>query len=232
MLLASLSGTLFLYQGQEIGMTNHPTTWTPSDLRDVHSLNYLADIASRYPDDEEMKKRAWAAICAIGRDNARTPVQWTGDEGTSAGFTDEGVQPWMRVNENFDAINVAAQIGIKDSVLGMWQRMIALRKAEPALFVHGRYEVVDPEGEDTIVFVKHEVVEGEESERVAVVALNFKEERKRFQMPDVVKGKSMEVVIENGSGVGQRAEEELELGPWEGRVYVEKKVMPAAGLLG
>ena len=170
-----------------------------------------------------MKKRAWAAICAIGRDNARTPVQWTGKAGTSAGFTDEGVQPWMRVNENFDAINVASQVGVEDSVLGMWKRMIKLRKAEPALFVHGRYEVFDPEGEDTIVFVKHEVIEGKESGRIAVVVLNFKEERKQFDLPDVVKGKKIEVVVGNGSGIGQSGGEELELGPWEGRVYVEKK---------
>jgi len=174
-----------------------------------------------------MKKRAWNAICAIGRDNARTPVQWTGDAGTSAGFTDEGVEPWMRVNENFSSINVESQVGDPDSVLGMWKRMIALRKTEPALFVHGRYEVIDPENEDMIVFVKHEVVEGKETGRVAVVALNFRGEKKQFEMPEVVKGKSMEVVVGNGSGSGSGSgtgeDVGMDLGPWEGRVYVEKR---------
>jgi len=68
MLFGTLSGTLFIYQGQEIGMTNiDPTTWKLSDLRDVDSLNYYHQLEKDYPGDEELMKRAWQAICDIGR---------------------------------------------------------------------------------------------------------------------------------------------------------------------
>jgi len=68
MLFGSLSGTLFIYQGQEIGMTNiDPTTWKLSDLRDVDSLNYYHQLEKDYPGDEELMKRAWQAICDVGR---------------------------------------------------------------------------------------------------------------------------------------------------------------------
>jgi alpha-glucosidase len=72
-MLATLSGTLFLYQGQEIGMVNTPKNWGPEELRDIASLNYLSEMEKKYPGDKEMSKAAMAGIQRVGRDNARTP---------------------------------------------------------------------------------------------------------------------------------------------------------------
>lgn len=72
-MLTTLSGTLFLYQGQEIGMTNIPPEWGPEELRDVAALNYLDEMKKKHPSDEDMSKAAMAGIQRVGRDNARTP---------------------------------------------------------------------------------------------------------------------------------------------------------------
>jgi oligo-1,6-glucosidase len=216
MLLGTLSGTLFVYQGQEIGMTNHPTSWTPSDLRDVDSLNYLKDIEERYPGNEDMEKRAWKAICDLGRDNSRTPVQWSSNSKTSAGFTDEGVEPWMKVNENFKEVNVESQLNDPNSIRSFWKKMIQVRKNNEALFVHGKYEVVDPKDEKAFVFLKREIVEGKETGRVACIVLNWGSEEQKIELPEAVKGRKMDIVTSNGDGHGEM------YGPWEGRVYAER----------
>lgn len=75
-LLATLSGTLFLYQGQEVGMMNMPEEWTVEDMRDVDAKNYWKAILEEYPGDEGMQKRALTALQYLGRDNSRTPLQW------------------------------------------------------------------------------------------------------------------------------------------------------------
>ena len=76
MLLATLSGTLFLYQGQEIGMMNVPQDWGVDDFKDMDALMYLRDIRQKYPGDDGMMQQAMDALRHLGRDNARTPMQW------------------------------------------------------------------------------------------------------------------------------------------------------------
>jgi oligo-1,6-glucosidase len=91
-MLATLTGTLFLCQGQEIGMVNVPDSWTVEDFRDIASLNSWKATAERYAEDEKLGK-ALQMFRTTSRDNARTPVQW--DDGPNAGFCPQGVKPWI-----------------------------------------------------------------------------------------------------------------------------------------
>lgn len=80
MMTATLSGTLFLYQGEEIGMTNIPETWSIEDIKDIGSINYWNKMKEQYPNDKKMMDKVWKGIVDYSRDNARTPVQWSGEK--------------------------------------------------------------------------------------------------------------------------------------------------------
>jgi oligo-1,6-glucosidase len=207
MMLGLLSGTLFLYQGQEIGMTNIPETWSMEDIKDVASIKYYEKVQADHPGDGEILKRAWKGIVGYSRDNARTPMQWTAT--AHAGFS--STQPWMRVNDNYTAINVASQLRVNDSVLDFWQRIIFFRKSYADLWIHGSYRVHDIENPHTFVFEKISVTGSK-----ALVLLNFSGEEQEFEIPDGYEGKSMRCVISNEDRPAGR------LGPWEGRGYMEE----------
>ena len=118
-----LRGTSFLYQGEEIGMTNCPFP-DISELRDVESLNLLRQAAESGRVDW-----AWRGVRSKGRDNARTPMQW--DASPNGGFTDG--TPWIMVNPNAREINVAAAIRDPDSVLHYYRALLALRRERDVL---------------------------------------------------------------------------------------------------
>ncbi|MHB1454025.1 MAG: glycoside hydrolase family 13 protein [Saccharofermentanales bacterium] len=132
MMLLSLRGTPYIYQGQEIGMTNFDFT-SMADIRDVESRNIYAlmrriGLPQRY---------VWRMIRLTSRDNARTPMQW--DSSAGAGFT-EGT-PWLGISANHVSINVAAQTDDPDSVLSFYRKMISLRRTQPAL-IDGSYQEI------------------------------------------------------------------------------------------
>ena len=118
-----LRGTPFLYQGEEIGMTNCPFP-DISELRDVESLNLLRQAA-----ESGRMDWAWRGVRSKGRDNARTPMQW--DASPNGGFT--GGAPWIMVNPNAREINVAAAIRDPDSVLHYYRALLALRRERDVL---------------------------------------------------------------------------------------------------
>lgn len=126
-------GTPFIYQGEEIGMTDMPFT-SVDELRDIESLNFVAEALA---DDADALPRVMERIRRIGRDNARTPVQW--DAGPAAGFTTG--QPWIAVNPNHVSINAAAQRDDPASIYSFYRELIALRHREP-LVVTGDFEVL------------------------------------------------------------------------------------------
>lgn len=128
-----MKGTPFIYQGQEIGMTN---VQFPSieDYDDVGMVNfYKVETAKGRPHDEIMK-----IIWNQCRDNARTPMQW--DSSNKGGFTTAD-QTWLGVNPNYQEINVEAQLNDPDSILSFYRKLIELRK-ENSLFVYGTYELL------------------------------------------------------------------------------------------
>lgn len=134
-LLHLMKGTPYIYQGEEIGMTNYPVT-------DISQIN---DIESRNMYDERLaqgwsKKDILLSINAKGRDNARTPMQW--DTTEQAGFTTG--EPWLAVNENFDRINVEKSLEDSGSIFYTYQELIQLRKEHP-LVVWGDFRLLAPD---------------------------------------------------------------------------------------
>lgn len=129
-----LRGTPFLYQGEEIGMTNFPFR-SEAELRDVESLNLLAQARR-----EGRETWAWNGILHKGRDNARTPMQW--EDAPQAGFTTG--QPWIAVNPNYHDINVRKAQADPNSILCFYRELLALRQRENAL-LRGTFHLLLPE---------------------------------------------------------------------------------------
>jgi len=138
-------GTPYVYQGEELGMTNaHLTSF--DQYRDIESLRWVAqERAAGHTDDDRML----AALAAMGRDNARTPMQW--DDGPQAGFTTG--TPWLPVNPNHVTINAAAQRADPGSVFQHYRRLIELRHTEPAV-VLGDFTMLLPDDEHVYAFTR------------------------------------------------------------------------------
>ncbi len=166
-LLHGMRGTPYIYQGEEIGMTNYPFTGV-GDLMDVESINmYWERKRMGYPEGDILK-----SLRTKARDNARTPMQWDG--GHEAGFT-EGT-PWYTVNPNYTEINAKQSLEDPDSIFYYYQRLISLRKEQPIL-VYGDFELLCPE--DGKVFAYTREWEGEKW----LVVCNFYKEPAGFSYP-------------------------------------------------
>jgi oligo-1,6-glucosidase len=202
-MLGTLSGTLFIYQGQEIGMVNSKE-WKPEQIRDVAASNYWKEINKMYPGDGKMQKAALEGIQRVGRDNSRTPVHW--NAGPHAGFST--VEPWIRLNDYYTEINVEAQQKDPNSVLEFWKRVLRLRKQHADVLVHGNFEVHDYENLSTFAYVK------EKDGKKVLVVLNFTNEEQPVGIPKTLKDNKLELLIGSADKPGDM------LAPWEGRAYV------------
>jgi len=165
-LLAAIEFTIlatpFVYQGEELGMTNAGFD-SMEHYRDVDALNYY-----KYAVDEAglSKDETLANLRYRSRDNARTPMQW--DDGEQAGFTSG--TPWIEVNKNKDEINAFAQLADPNSVFHFYRSAIALRKETPALLC-GDFVRLDSGNEDAMVYERH--LEGER----VLVAVNMSDKQ-------------------------------------------------------
>ncbi len=162
-----LRGIPFLYQGQEIGMQNcewnNSGEWDDISTRDQYQTARKAGLS---------EKEALRVCADMSRDNARTPMQWSGEE--NAGFTSG--TPWMKVNPNYSEINVKAQQENEDSVLRYYQKLIALRKSEEykEVFTYGTFAPVYEEQESVMAFYRISEEENQETPKKRVlVAANF-----------------------------------------------------------
>ena len=135
MVLHGMQGTPYIYQGEELGMTN-PHFSRITDYRDVESLNMFAELRANGREPEELL----AILASKSRDNGRTPMQW--DASHNAGFT-EG-EPWIGVCDNYETVNARAALDDPDSVFYTYQSLIGLRKTLPVL-TWGDYEDLLPE---------------------------------------------------------------------------------------
>jgi oligo-1,6-glucosidase len=189
-------GTPYVYQGEEIGMTNFPFDSIEA-FRDIESLNHYAEATAAGASPEAVL----ASMRPMSRDNARTPMQW--DAGENAGFTTG--EPWIPVNPNHTEINAAAALEDPDSVLQHYRRLIELRHSEPAV-VHGDFTMLLEDDEQVYAFTR-----ALDDTELLVVA-NFSGEPATAAIEGWA---GAELVITNGDP----APAGLELGPWEARVY-------------
>lgn len=172
-LLHLMKGTPYIYQGEEIGMTNYEMA-SLDDIYDIESINmYHERLAAGYSEADIL-----TSINAKGRDHARTPMQWRGDQ-AHAGFT--AGQPWIPVNDNFTEINVAQNLAEKDSVFATYQQLIQYRR-DHDIVVKGDFQLLYPDHpavfaykrqwQDDAFVVFANVSEEEQTVDVAELSLN------------------------------------------------------------
>ena len=189
--LHGLQGTPYIYQGEELGMTNAP--YPVEELRDLESINAYNEMVERGMSESD----ALAAIHRMMRDNARTPMQWTA--GPHAGFTDGA--PWMMVNPNYTEINAAAALADPDSVFYTYQKLIALRKAH-RVFVEGDFTLLCPEDEQVFAYLRRGA--GQEM----LVAVNLSGRSAPFDLPEAFEGRAPLLATQGAPLAGT-------LRPWE-----------------
>lgn len=201
----TLQGTPFIYQGEEIGMTNASFA-SPDDLRDVESLNFIEESLER--SDVESYEDVRDAIEYVGRDNARTPMQWS--NAPNAGFT-EG-EPWIPCNTNYETVNVERARADEDSVLHYYRDLIELRDERDVL-VHGEFELLLPDHPAVFAYTR---TLGDER---GLVVLNFESKPVEFVVPAGVALDGLELAIANADAPTVPSDS-FELGPYEARVYL------------
>lgn len=200
--LHMMQGTPYIYQGEELGMTNCPFD-SLEELRDIESIQSFCQWTGK---GTVSPKQFWRFIQFMGRDNARTPMQWS-DE-AQAGFT-TGL-PWIKVNPNYRTVNAKAEIENPDSVFHYYRKLIALRKRYE-IIVYGTYELLLPE--DERLFMYKRMLNG----RQLLVVCNFSSQKASCRIPDeFVKGGAL-----IGNYPEKKRGEWAELSPYEAFVQFD-----------
>lgn len=210
MMLATLSGTLFIYQGQEIGMLNVPEDYPIEEITDCESGAYYDFVREKTGNDKEAMKRAAASVRYLSRDNARMPIPWD-DHAPHAGFS--RTEPYSKLHPASNKINIAAEEADSGSVLAFWRRMVKVRKAQACLFVFGGYETVNEGHQDLFIYVK-----ANRSSR-ALVVLNFSDKPQGWKEALNFAVDLDDFRLLESTAHGDTPDEET-LEPYEGRIYI------------
>lgn len=198
-LLHGMQGTPYIYQGEELGMTN--IQYPIEEYRDIETQNlYRERLEKGYAEDEIMR-----SIYAKSRDNARTPMQWSDRE--NAGFTDG--KPWIKVNPNYREIHAENQINDEDSIFNCYKNLIRLRK-ENAVFIDGNFQLLLEKDENIFAYTRTN------GDSQLLVVCNFYDQTLSYPL-DKPDG-SMKLLISNYKEIS----EEL-LRPYEARMYLREK---------
>lgn len=196
-----LKGTPFIYQGQELGMTNFPFTEIDQvDAKDSHNQYRLLLAAGHSPEEALQLTTHWT------RDHARTPMQW--DDEVNAGFTSG--TPWLGVNPNYSRINVAKESHESDSVLHFYQKLLAFRK-EHETFVEGSFDLVAANDPDIFAYVRQD---GRES---FLVLVNLSDNARTLTMKQALLNKEYQYVF--GNGERKKLTKKMHFEPYEALVF-------------
>ena len=204
LVLHGMQGTPYVYQGEELGMTNvrFPDI---SSYEDIETLNmYRERLDAGYKEDEIMK-----SIYAKSRDNARTPMQWSGEE--NAGFTTG--KPWIRVNPNYTDINAESEKKDPDSVYHFYRKLIRMRKEYP-VFVDGKFELLLPEDEQVFAYLRTD------SDTQMLVCANFTGEPAECQISG--EWKEAQILLHNYADDVPECGESLQLKPYEAFILLKQ----------
>lgn len=199
-LLHGMQGTPYIYQGEELGMTN--AAYEIDEYRDIETLNLYQERMEKGFEKEDIMN----SIHAKSRDNARTPMQWNDEE--NAGFT-KG-KPWIKVNPNYKKINAAQQVEDENSVFNCYKELIRLRRKYSVL-IEGDFRLLLAEDENIFAYIRED-----ESAQLLVVC-NFY--NKTVECPLEESAKDMELLICNYKDIEQAAI----LRPYEARMYLQEK---------
>ncbi len=203
--LHMMQGTPYVYQGEELGMTNCPFGPIENyrDLESINAYHELTEAGLRQP--EELLE----CIAYKSRDNARTPMQWS--EEKNAGFT-EGT-PWIMVNPNYTEINAQKELADPDSVFHYYQKLIWLRRFSQwsDLIVYGQYQLLAPE--HTQVFAYTREYEGQN----LLVLCNLSGQEADFEIPDSVTWEKEELLLGNYGEA--KLSKKIKMKPWEASIW-------------
>ncbi len=179
-------GTPFIYQGEELGMTNAKFT-SIDDYQDIETHNIYQDFINH---KHLSKEYTMKTIYLKSRDNARTPMQWT--NGHNAGFTIG--KPWLSVNPNYTRINVEQALNDKKSIFYYYQRLIKLRHSLP-IMTTGDFELLDPDNEQVFSYLRRN------QEQILLIAGNFSGKSAQVIFPTAVQNRSCKQIISNDNHI-------------------------------
>lgn len=206
MLLLTQKGTAFLYQGDEIGMTNYPFT-SFSQFDDVEIKgNYKQVLASGV-----MPEKYLAELNKSGRDHARTPMQWTADK--QGGFTTAD-KSWLAINPNYKTINVKSELQDPHSIFNFYKQLLAIRKGNDDL-IYGDYTDIAPADPNVFAYTR------KGKNNTYLVVLNMSGQPVTFNTDSKFKG--YQLVIANQPVAGNTLQATtMELAPWQAMLYKRK----------
>lgn len=204
--LHMMKGTPYIYQGEEIGMTNVHFD-SIDEYRDIETLNMYREKVIELGEDEE---KVMQSIYIKGRDNARTPMQWNANE--HAGFTTG--EPWIGLNPNYKEINVEQALQDQESIFYYYKKLIELRKKHE-MIVYGTYDLILEEHPSIFAYVRTW-----RDEKLLVIA-NFTSDESVFELPEEIMYGDIELLIHNYN-VQDEVIESIALRPYETRVYKVK----------
>ncbi len=202
-LLHGMKGTPYIYQGEELGMTNIRFE-NLEDYRDIETINMYNERRKRGYRHEDIMM----SIYMKGRDNARTPMQW--DDNENAGFTSG--EPWIKVNPNYKEINAKSQLEDENSIFNYYKKLIKIRKSNPVV-VYGKYELILEESEEIFAYTR--TLENQ----ILLVICNFKETKTTFMLEKKFEFKAKELLISNYYADVNDPIDNIELRPYEARIY-------------
>lgn len=199
-----MKGTPFIYQGQEIGMTNCYFD-SIDDYDDVAAKNLYQEKKEKGIPEEEILD----LLAKTSRDNSRSPMQWSNEK--YAGFSTN--KPWMKINKNFKKINVVSQQKDQNSILNFYKKMIQLRNKYP-VFIHGTYDLLLPEDQQIFAYKR------EYKDVIALVMTNLSNQEATFIGEDHITISSDQLILNNYEVPVHENINQFSLKPYEARVYL------------
>ncbi|KAL1406158.1 hypothetical protein Q8F55_007842 [Vanrija albida] len=206
LLHTTLFGTVYLYQGEEIGMINVPLDWPIEDYQDVQTQILVKEINETCENPAKVIQQLLPKM----RDHPRTPMQWTAEAG--AGFST--AKPWMRLPEDFTVCNVEAQVNDPKSLFSFWKSVLAFRREHEDALVYGSYRELSHEDEAIFAYVRDDKF---------LVVLNFSKNQVVYSLPEKFSSSKFLISTTEESEWPATLGDKLALPPWTGAVYEVSK---------